>query len=199
MTPGETRSETPSENAHGDDATDASPEPRRYELPSLWRRIHEVFRRVDAGIAEVYERIGVTDVRPRYSATLMFLDDGPMTIRRLAYDCGVSHSAMSQTVSAMRSAGLVASVPSPDDARHRLVSLTEKGRAIVPLLRAEWTATEAALAQLEQETPYPLSQLAEELHAALDAKPFADRAMELIERPGERPGEPRNEQSGEQR
>lgn len=159
-------------------------QPRRYELPSLWRRVHAVFRRVDAGIAELYERIGVTDVRPRYSATLMFLDDGPMTIRQLAYDCGVTHSAMSQTVSAMKAAGLVASVSSADDARHRLVSLTDKGRGLVPLLRAEWAATEKALAQLEAETSFPLSQLAEELHAALDQKPFADRAAAVIELPG---------------
>jgi len=162
----------------------APPVPRRYELPSLWRRVHEVFRRVDSGIAELYERIGVTDVRPRYSATLMFLDDAPMTIRQLAFDCGVSHSAMSQTVSAMKTAGLVASVPSPDDARHRLISLTDKGRDFVPLLRAEWAATEKALARLEAETSFPLSQLADELHAALDRKPFADRAFEVIELPG---------------
>jgi DNA-binding MarR family transcriptional regulator len=163
---------------------DVQPVPRRYELPSLWRRVHELFRRVDAGIAELYEQIGVTDVRPRYSATLMFLDDAPMTIRQLAFDCGVTHSAMSQTVSAMKEAGLVASAPSPDDARHRLISLTDKGRGLVPLLRAEWAATEKALAQLEAETSFPLSQLAEELHGALDRKPFAARASEAIELPG---------------
>ena len=157
-----------------------STQPRRYELPSLWRRVHELFRRVDSGIAELYERIGVTDVRPRYSATLMFLDDGPMTIRQLAFDCGVTHSAMSQTVTAMKEAGLVASVPSPDDGRQRLVSLTAKGSGLVPLLRAEWAATEKALAQLEAETSFPLSALAEELHAALDRKAFADRAAEAI-------------------
>jgi DNA-binding MarR family transcriptional regulator len=166
--------------------SDAPARPRREELPSLWRRVHEVFRRVDAGIAEVYARIGVTDVRPRYSATLMFLEDGPMTIRQLAYDCGVTHSAMSQTISAMKDAGLVASVPAPEDARRRLISLTARGREIVPLLRAEWDATEAALAQLEAETPYRLSRLAEDLHAALDATPFADRAMAQLRLPDQR-------------
>jgi DNA-binding MarR family transcriptional regulator len=157
--------------------------PRVEELPSLWRRVHEVFRRVDEGIAELYEKIGVTDVRPRYSMALMFLDDGPMTIRQLAYDCTVSHSAMSQTVSAMKAAGLVASVASTDDARHRVISLTDAGRAFVPLLRAEWAATEKALAALEAEAAYPLSRLADELHAALDRRSFAERALGVIELP----------------
>ena len=160
-----------------------TPAPRIDELPSLWRRVHELFARVNDGIAELYERIGVTDVRPRYSMALMFLDDGPMTIRQLAYDCKVTHSAMSQTVSAMKTAGLVESVASAEDARHRLISLTDSGRAFVPLLRAEWAATERALAELETETPYPLSRLAEELHAALDREPFAERALGAIELP----------------
>lgn len=160
------------------------PAPRVDALPSLWRRVHEVFSRVDDGIAELYEQIGVTDVRPRYSMALMFLEDGPMTIRQLAYDCKVTHSAMSQTVSAMKAAGLVASAPSPDDARHRMISLSDAGRAFVPLLRAEWAATEKALAELEAEVPYPLSRLADELHAALDRRSFADRALDAIELPG---------------
>lgn len=158
--------------------------PRVEELPSRWRRILQVFQRVNEGIAELYERVGVTDVRPRYSMALMFLDDGPLSIRQLAFDCNVSHSAMSQTISAMKSAGLVASVTSREDARRRVISLTDKGREFVPLLRAEWAATEAVIAQLEAETPYQLSQLAEELHAALDRKPFVDRALEVVELPG---------------
>lgn len=159
------------------------PTPRCDELPSLWRDIHTVFSRVNDGIAELYARIGVTDVRPRYSMALMFLDDGPMTIRQLAFDCKVTHSAMSQTITAMKDAGLVASAPSADDARHRVVSLTEKGRGVVPLLRAEWAATEKALAQLEAETSFPLSKLAQELHSALDRTPFADRAFDAIDLP----------------
>lgn len=158
--------------------------PRVEELPSRWRRIQQVFQRVNEGIAELYERVGVTDVRPRYSMALMFLDDGPLSIRQLAFDCKVSHSAMSQTISAMKSVGLVASVTSREDARRRVISLTDKGRGFVPLLRAEWAATEAVIAQLEAETPYQLSQLAEELHAALDRKPFVDRALEVVELPG---------------
>lgn len=152
-----------------------SPKPRtRDDLPSRWRPVHEFFKRTNDGISEVYERLGVQGVRPRYSMALIFLDAGALSIRDLAREVDVTHSAMSQTVTAMRASGLVETTPGAD-ARSRLVSLTDAGRALVPQLRAEWDATEAAVAELEAEAPYPLSRLIADLDAALDRRSFADR------------------------
>ena len=155
----------------------------RDELPSRWRPLFAVLREVDDGIAAAYAELGIEGVRPRYSMALMFLEsEGPMTIRRLADECGVTHSAMSQSVTQMRSAGLVASVRGAD-ARSRVVSLTPAGRDVVPALRAEWAATEAALADLEDELPYPPSRIADDLRAALDRRDFAARVLERVRRP----------------
>lgn len=154
----------------------------RDELPSRWRPLFQVLRELDDGIAAAYAELGIEGVRPRFSMALMFLDgEGPMTIRRLADECGVSHSAMSQSVTRMRSAGLVASTPG-SDARSRLVSLTDAGRAVVPVLRAEWAATEAALVELEDELPYPPSRVADDLRAALDRRAFAARVLDHVRR-----------------
>jgi len=148
--------------------------PMRDALPSRWRGVRELFSRMDDGIAELYTEIGVTGVRPRFSMAIMFLDDGPLSIRQLAREVDVSHSAMSQTVAAMRESGLIRSTPGKD-ARSRIVELTDAGRALVPLLRAEWFATEAALAELEDEVPYALSQLIVDMREALDRRSFTDR------------------------
>ena len=87
----------------------------RDELPSRWRPLFQVLGELDDGIAAAYAELGIEGVRPRFSMALMFLDsEGPMTIRRLADECGVTHSAMSQSVTQMRSAGLVESAPGPD-------------------------------------------------------------------------------------
>lgn len=154
----------------------------RDELPSRWRPLFQVLREFDDGIAAAYAELGIEGVRPRFSMALMFLDsEGPMTIRRLADECGVTHSAMSQSVTQMRSAGLVASAPG-SDARSRLVSLTDAGRAVVPALRAEWAATEAALAELEDELPYPPSRVADDLRAALERRAFAARVLDHVRR-----------------
>jgi DNA-binding MarR family transcriptional regulator len=154
----------------------------RDQLPSRWRPLFAVLGELDGGIAEAYETLGIEGVRPRFSMALMFLDTaGPMTIKRLAAECGVTHSAMSQSVTQMRGAGLVTSEPG-QDARSRLVHLTDAGRDVVPALRAEWAATEAALAELEDELPYPPSRVAEDLRAAMDRRPFSERVLGQLRR-----------------
>jgi DNA-binding MarR family transcriptional regulator len=157
--------------------------PRREALPSLWRPVRALFSRVDDGIAEVYTALGIEGVRPRYSMALMFLEDGPLSIRELARETGVTHSAMSQTVSSMRDAGLIQSTPGKD-ARSRMVELTPAGRAVVPTLRAEWAATEATLAELESEVPYAFSLAVADIQAALDRKSFAERMRDHLDARG---------------
>jgi len=155
----------------------------RDQLPSLWRPLFAALRDIERGIEQAYERIGVEGVRPRFSMALMFLDSaGPMTIRRLADECGVTHSAMSQSVREMRKAGLVES-ETGTDARSKLIRLTASGRRTVPVLRAEWEATEAALRELEAELPYPLSGLAGPLRDADERRPFADRVLDNLRTP----------------
>jgi DNA-binding MarR family transcriptional regulator len=154
----------------------------RDQLPSLWRPLHRVLGELDKGIEEAYAELGIEGVRPRFSMALMFLElAGSMTIRRLATECGVTHSAMSQSVAEMRKAGLVESVPGPD-ARSRVVSLTPRGRDVVPTLRAEWDATEAALQELEEELPYPPSRLAADLSRALEGRAFSERLLAQLGR-----------------
>jgi DNA-binding MarR family transcriptional regulator len=154
----------------------------RDQLPSLWRPLYAVLREFERGIEDAYASLGVVGVRPRFSMALMFLDlAGPMTIRRLATECGVTHSAMSQSVTEMRKAGLVESVPGAD-ARSRVVSLTPRGRGVVPILRAEWDATEAAIKELEEELPYPPSRLANDLADALERRAFSERLLAQLRR-----------------
>jgi len=139
--------------------------------------LFSVFADLDRGIAEVYSGLGIEGVRPRFSMALMFLDaDGPMTIRRLAQECGVTHSAMSQSVSQMLMEGLVESAVG-EDARSKIVSLTSRGRKAVPSLKAEWYATEAAIAELEDELPYPPSRMAADLAEAMERQPFSSRVL----------------------
>ncbi len=109
-----------------------------------------------------------------------------MTIQELAARLDVTHSAMSQTVSALRREGLVRSTPGAD-ARTREVALTERGRQLVPFLEAEWRATERAVAQIEAEIPYALSQVVRDIEAALARRSFHDRIVEQL---GEGPGRP---------
>ena len=89
----------------------------RDDLPSRWRPLFRVLGELDDGIAAAYAELGIEGVRPRFSMALMFLDsEGSMTIRRLADECGVTHSAMSQSVTQMRPPGSSSPRPGPTPA-----------------------------------------------------------------------------------
>ncbi len=104
---------------------------------------------------------------------------GPMTITELAESVGRTHSALSQKVAAMRAAGWVHTITG-DDARSKKVTLTDNARDIVGRLAAEWQATEAAIADLEAEIPYPLTRVVADIEQALERRSFHDRIIEKL-------------------
>lgn len=153
-------------------------------VPDPWSSLHNLLATLDAEIEQVYLARGITGVRPRFAYPLIRLaHTGPLTIRELARSLDRSHSAISQTVAAMRKEGLVVSEPGPD-ARTRQVDLTERGRSLVPFLEAEWRATHAAVAELDTEVPHPLTAVVQELWRALDRRSMRQRVQDhLVEPP----------------
>src|SRR5690242_8172570 len=149
-------------------------------LESRWRPLRRLLARLDADIARIYDEARLAGVKSSFVMELLRLDaDGPMTITELARSVGRTHSAVSQKVSTMRSAGLVRT-RSGDDARSKTVVLTPKAKRIVGQLSAEWRATEAALSELEAELPYPLSRVVDDIEAALDQRTFYERVEEKL-------------------
>lgn len=137
--------------------------PDREAVGTLLRHLLEV---LDGDVAAVYAGRGLPDHRPRFSPPLrVLLAWGPLSIRDLATRIGVTHSAASQTVAQMSRAGLVRLLPGAD-ARQRIVHLTERAHALLPVVEAEWAASTAAMRELDTELPVPLPDV---LHAVLDA------------------------------
>jgi DNA-binding MarR family transcriptional regulator len=102
-----------------------------------------------------------------------------MTIAELAKSVQLTHSAVSQKVAAMRTAGWVRTTTGAD-ARSKKVTLTAKARRSTGRLAAEWRATEAAIAEIETEIPYPLSRVVTDIEHALQRKSFHDRIAEKL-------------------
>jgi DNA-binding MarR family transcriptional regulator len=102
-----------------------------------------------------------------------------MTITELASSVQRTHSATSQKVAAMRAAGLVRTTTGTD-ARTRKITLTAKARRIAGQLAAEWRATEAAVAGIESEIPYPVGRVVTDIEAALRRKSFHNRIAEKL-------------------
>lgn len=162
----------PESEARGPDPTEES----------RWRPLRVLLDAMDRDIARLYEERGVDGIRPRFAMPLIRLGrHGAMTIRELADAFDVTHSAMSQTVSALRRGGLVRSTPGAA-ARTREVALTERSHDVVAFLEAEWLATEQAVGELEAESPYALSQVVRDLEAALVRRSFHDRVAQILAR-----------------
>jgi DNA-binding MarR family transcriptional regulator len=156
---------------------DRPPDPTEH---SLWGPLRLLQVAMDADIARIYAEAQLGGVKPNFVMELIRLDArGPMTITELAASVQRTHSGMSQKVAAMRAAGLVRTTTGAD-ARSKKVTLTAKARRIVGRLAAEWRATEAAVAQIEAEIPYPLSRVVTDVEAALQRKSFHDRIAERL-------------------
>ncbi|GAA3570848.1 helix-turn-helix domain-containing protein [Kribbella ginsengisoli] len=127
---------------------------------------------LDGDVAKVYVDAGLPEYRPRFSPIVRTLvAEGPLSIRALAEAVGVTHSAASQTVAQLNRSGFVTLEPG-EDARQRIVHLTDKTRSLLPTIEAEWQATTAALADLDAELTAPLGQILDEVVAAVERRSF---------------------------
>lgn len=158
----------------------SDPDPTRV---SRWRPLRLLQSAMDDEIAALYAEFGLQEIKPSWVMELLRLHaQGPMTITELAQSVQRTHSAISQKVAAMRAAGLVQTGPGPDG-RSKAVSLTPKALGAIDQLAAEWRATEAATAELENELPYPLSRVVDDMAAALARKSFRERILEHLPAP----------------
>ncbi|MFD1149426.1 MarR family winged helix-turn-helix transcriptional regulator [Saccharothrix hoggarensis] len=149
----------------------------------LGTRLRHLLDQLDGDLGRVYTDLGLPGFRPRYTPVISLVNSGgPQSIRDLAKTIGVTHSAVSQTVNQMHRDGLVDLKPG-DDARQRIVYLTDHARAILPTLDAEWNATTAAAHELDAELPYPLTDLIDATLRALGERPLRDRIHAHLQPP----------------
>ncbi len=80
---------------------------------------------IDAGV----RARGFTDLRPAHGFAFTLLSAGGATVVELARHLDVTKQAASQMVEELVAKGYVERRPHPDDARARLVVLTDRGRA----------------------------------------------------------------------
>ncbi|WP_296722364.1 S41 family peptidase [Erythrobacter sp.] len=145
-------------------------------LSTLGTKLRTLLECLDGDLASIYQELGL-DYRPRFTPVMRTLSAfGTATVKKVADNAGISHSAASQTVTEMKKAGLVTTEPG-EDARERVVSLTDSGREALPLLERQWEATTRAANALNAELSCSLDAVADEAIAALSAKPFRERIL----------------------
>ena len=98
-----------------------------------------------------------------------------MTIGEIAGLAGITQPAATQTVALMQKQGLLLIAPGLQDGRQRIVSLSDKGRALLPRIEQCWRATKMAADSLDADLDTPLSQCLAQAIDALAARPFGER------------------------
>jgi DNA-binding MarR family transcriptional regulator len=73
-----------------------------------------------------------------------------VSIKEVADDMNVSHSAASQLISNLQQKGLIKSVVSTKDARHKVIRFTAKGEKLLLKIKPVWTALQDAMDELMQ-------------------------------------------------
>lgn len=144
-------------------------------LGTQMRRLLEL---LDGDLEKIY-RDDHPFYTPRYTPVMKALSrHDPLTIKDIADQSSVSHSAASQTVAKLVEHGLVSLAPDPApnaDRRSRQVSLTDEGRRLLPWLSRRWQATTAAADELDQELAFPLSRVLQQAIDHLEARCFSER------------------------
>lgn len=148
---------------------------------TLGTLLRALLDQLDPAVEQAYRDLQL-DYRPRYTPVLRTLmARGPCRIKDLASACGLSHSALSQTVAAMvRDGWLHAS--SGDDGRERILQLSPRAQRAMPALQAQWQATAVAARSLDADVGQPLEQVLRDALAALAQRPFAQRLQDARRR-----------------
>lgn len=136
---------------------------------------------LDAAVQEHYDKVAVP-FRPRFFPVAKALQNGPAGIGELAKRIGVSQPAMTQTVSEMKRAGLIAPVAS-EDRRVRLIHLSPFGREVVQRLTPLWDAIDTAAEELDREVSRRLSLSIDATLQALETESFYSRISKHLDAP----------------
>lgn len=148
---------------------------------TLGTALRHLLTLLDGDLDSIYADDGF-GYRPRYTPIVRALS-GPTnpSLRQIAQQIGISHSAVSQTVTKMKQDGWVMTEPS-EDAREVLVTAAPKLTHLLPLLERRWSATNTAADRLNTELSASLSAIVDEAIAALERRPFRLRIEEVVNR-----------------
>jgi MarR family transcriptional regulator, organic hydroperoxide resistance regulator len=145
---------------------------------TLGTQLRHLIELLDTAVGNSYIEAGL-QYRPRYTPLMRALRDSDgLAIGQLAEAAGITQPAATQTVTLMQKDGLVVAAAAGDDARKKVIRLSDAGRDMLPALEQCWAATNTAAAGLEAELPYPLTDLIESAIAALEARPMDARIQD---------------------
>jgi DNA-binding MarR family transcriptional regulator len=142
----------------------------------LGTQLRHLIELLDSAVEAAYVEADLPDYRPRFTPVMRVLATREaVTIGEIAALAGITQPAATQTVALMLKQGLIRIAPGTQDARQRVVSLSAKGKALLPRVQACWRATKLAADSLDADLALPLSASLAQAIEALAGRPFGER------------------------
>ena len=146
---------------------------------SRLRRLSETFL---GDVNRIYEAHNLTFDAAWFPVFYILSRKETVSIRDIADELLISHSSVSQLVSALQQKGLVKTTADPNDARRKVVAFTPKGKKLQQQIAPVWTALSTAMEQLVNEGRHSkqLLKAIGEMESGMATRSLFDRVEQIM-------------------
>ncbi|WP_086934630.1 bifunctional helix-turn-helix transcriptional regulator/GNAT family N-acetyltransferase [Agarilytica rhodophyticola] len=132
-------------------------------------------------VSAIYRSFNV-DIDPKWFPVFYVLASSDSeSIVNIAKEIGHSHASVSKIVKEMKTAGLINTIKSDKDSRVSMLSLSAKGKSMVPSLCRQCEAIDKVLSDLFNETGIDLWQAIKTTGRHIKYRRLSDRVEDLIQ------------------
>ena len=137
-------------------------------------RCRRNFERLSSEIDNIYKAENVDMSAREFPIVYCVLNRGPLTIADIQKLSGLSHSAISQTVKKLVAKDILF-LEKGEDARSKIVALTDAGNALIEKLTPMWEMARDAMSKALDECNTNILDAFADYEAALENKSFTQR------------------------
>lgn len=158
---------------------------REFGTMAFASRLRRLGDRLKAEATKLYRANGIEFNDSWFLIALLLSTREGISVSEAAEAFGISHSAISQMVTAMERKGLLVARPDDRDRRRTLLFLTKEGRSDIEALRPIWDAVGACTEELIASTGKDFLLAISEFEERLEQKPLFARVTERMKRDDE--------------
>lgn len=149
---------------------------------ALGSRLRRLTDRLAQDVTLIYKELDI-DFEPRWFPVYYLLSrKSPLSIMDIAKILDISHPAVNQIAGEMIKHGVVDALKDDTDKRKRLLTLTDKGRDMLPVLQDIWDDVHRAVQSLLESTGSEIMQSIHKLEGGLDERGLYARYTECQSR-----------------
>lgn len=115
---------------------------------SRLRRLSEAFL---ADVNKIYQSLGIPFDASWFPVFYILSKQKEVSIRAIADELGISHSAASQLLSSLQQKGLITVTPSATDARKKVIRFSREGKKLQSRIEPVWNSLTQAMQSVAEE------------------------------------------------